>query len=64
MSLARALEKISGISREVPMEAAPATAHMFIVSPLTGGGFLSLFSTHPPVEKRVERLRAMTAMAR
>jgi heat shock protein HtpX len=59
LSLARALEKISGISREVPMEATPATAHMFIVSPLSGGGVLSLFSTHPPVEKRVERLRAM-----
>ncbi|MBI5343211.1 MAG: zinc metalloprotease HtpX [Deltaproteobacteria bacterium] len=59
MSLARALEKISGAGREVPMEATPATAHMFIVSPLTGGGMLSLFSTHPPVEKRVERLRAM-----
>lgn len=60
MSLARALEKISGASRAVPMGASPATAHMFIVSPLTGGGMLSLFSTHPPVEKRVERLRAMT----
>ena len=59
MSLARALEKISGYTREVPMNATPATAHMFIVSPLTGGGLLSLFSTHPPVEKRVERLRAM-----
>lgn len=59
MSLARALEKISGASRAVPMGASPATAHMFIVSPLTGGGMLSLFSTHPPVEKRVERLRAM-----
>jgi heat shock protein HtpX len=63
LSLARALEKISGISREVPMEAAPATAHMFIVSPLSGGGVLSLFSTHPPVEKRVERLRAMAVAA-
>lgn len=60
LSLARALEKISGVSREVPMDATPATAHMFIVSPLTGGGILSLFSTHPPVGKRVERLRAMT----
>jgi heat shock protein HtpX len=64
MSLAGALEKISGISREVPMEASPATAHMFIVSPLTGGGLLSLFSTHPPVEKRVERLRSMAAAVR
>jgi heat shock protein HtpX len=36
---------------------------MFIVSPLTGGGLLSLFSTHPPVEKRVERLRSMAAAA-
>lgn len=63
LSLARALEKISGINREVPMHASPATAHMFIVSPLTGGGLLSLFSTHPPVEKRVERLRAMAATA-
>ena len=60
MSLARALEKISGYTREIPMNATPATAHMFIVSPLTGGGLLSLFSTHPPVEKRVERLRAMS----
>jgi heat shock protein HtpX len=62
LSLARALEKISGASRAVPMDATPATAHMFIVSPLTGGGILSLFSTHPPVEKRVERLRAMTVI--
>ena len=60
MSLARALEKISRVGREVPMNATPATAHMFIVSPLTGGGVLSLFSTHPPVAKRVERLQAMT----
>ncbi|MGZ8461067.1 MAG: zinc metalloprotease HtpX [Candidatus Deferrimicrobiaceae bacterium] len=58
-ALARALEKISGGSRQVPMQASPATAHMFIVSPLTGGGLMSLFSTHPPVEKRVERLMAM-----
>ena len=64
-SLANALEKISHASRRVPMDAAPATAHMFILSPLTGGGILSLFSTHPPVEKRVERLRAMRgALAR
>ena len=58
-ALARALEKISGGSRQVPMHASPATAHMFIVSPLTGGGLMSLFSTHPPVEKRIERLMAM-----
>jgi len=58
-ALAHALEKISGRSRQVPMQASPATAHMFIMSPLTGGGLKSLFSTHPPVEKRVERLMAM-----
>jgi len=58
-ALARALEKISGRSRQVPMHASPATAHMFIMSPLTGGGLMSLFSTHPPVEKRVERLMAL-----
>ncbi len=63
-ALARALEKISGWSRRVPMEASPATAHMFIMSPLTGGGLKSLFSTHPPVEQRIERLLAMRGISR
>jgi heat shock protein HtpX len=63
-ALARALEKISGRSRQVPMEASPATAHMFIMSPLTGGGLMSLFSTHPPVEQRIERLLAMRGISR
>ena len=58
-SLARALEKISGTSRRIPLASTPATAHMFIMSPLSGKGMMSLFSTHPPVEKRVERLRTM-----
>jgi len=58
-SLARALEKISGASKRIPLESTPATAHMFIMSPLSGRGMMSLFSTHPPVEKRVERLRTM-----
>jgi len=58
-SLARALEKISGTSKRIPLESTPATAHMFIMSPLSGRGMMSLFSTHPPMEKRVERLRAM-----
>jgi len=58
-SLARALEKIAGTSKRIPLEATPATAHMFIMSPLSGKGMMSLFSTHPPMEKRVERLRAM-----
>jgi heat shock protein HtpX len=39
--------------------ATPATAHMFIVNPLTGGSLLRLFSTHPPIEERIARLRAM-----
>ncbi len=58
-SLADALQKISYAAQRVPMQASPATAHMFILSPLTGGGIMSLFSTHPPIEKRIERLRAM-----
>lgn len=62
-SLASALEKISAVSRRVPLEASAATAHMFILSPLSGRGMLSLFSTHPPVEKRVERLRKMRLAA-
>lgn len=62
-SLARALEKIAEASKRVPMEASPATAHMFILSPLSGRGMMSLFSTHPPVEKRVERLRAIRVAA-
>ncbi len=62
-SLARALEKIAGASRRAPLEASPATAHMFILSPLSGKGMMSLFSTHPPVEKRVEKLRAMRIAA-
>jgi len=63
-ALARALEKIAGWSRQVPMQASPATAHMFILSPLSGGGIMSLFSTHPPVEKRVERLLALRGISR
>jgi heat shock protein HtpX len=59
-SLASALEKLAQASKRIPMqEAKPATAHMFIVNPLSGGGFASWFSTHPPVEERVRRLRAM-----
>jgi heat shock protein HtpX len=63
-ALARALDKISGWSKQLPMHASPATAHMFIMSPLTGGGLMSLFSTHPPVEKRIERLLAMRGLPR
>ncbi len=59
LSLAGALKKLHAGSRRIPMEANPATAHMFIVSPLTGGGMLSLFSTHPPIEERIARLEAI-----
>ncbi len=60
LGLASALAKLSRASEMAPLEARPETAHMFIVSPLTGGSFLNLFSTHPPVEERIARLRAMT----
>lgn len=58
--LAKALEKMEMAAGLGPVTATPATAHLFIVNPLRGGGFLSLFSTHPPIAERVARLRAMT----
>jgi heat shock protein HtpX len=54
--LASALQKISSASRQIPMKAEPATAHMFIMNPLSGKSLMNLFSTHPPVEKRIEKL--------
>jgi heat shock protein HtpX len=57
--LARALEKLEIASHAVPMQANPATAHLFIVNPLTGQSLMRLFSTHPPVEDRIARLRAL-----
>jgi heat shock protein HtpX len=59
LSLANALRKLELKSEQIPMNANPATAHMFIVSPLHGGGLSSLFSTHPPLEERIARLEAM-----
>lgn len=59
--LANALKKLHTASQRIPMDANPATAHMFIVSPLSGGGLLKLFSTHPPIEERVARLESMRA---
>ncbi len=56
LGLASALKKISGYAERIRLPASPHTAHLFIVNPLRGGGVQSLFSTHPPVEKRVERL--------
>ena len=55
--LARALEKLGAYSKKVPMNANPSTAHMFIVNPLSGKSLMSLFSTHPPLEERIARLR-------
>jgi len=57
--LAGALEKLSRASEIVPMNANPSTAHMFIVNPLTGRSLMNLFSTHPPIEERIARLRSM-----
>ena len=57
--LAQALEKLEYAAERIPMDAKPATAHLFIVNPLRGGKLLSLFSTHPPIEERIARLRAM-----
>jgi len=58
-SLAKALGKLEMAAHKIPMEANPSTAHMFIVNPLRGGGVLSLFSTHPPIEERIARLEEM-----
>jgi len=55
--LARALEKLGAYSKRRPMNANPSTAHMFIVNPLSGKSMMSLFSTHPPLEERIARLR-------
>ncbi len=57
--LANALKKLDMASHRIPMNANPATSHMFIVNPLTGGGLLKLFSTHPPIEERIARLEAL-----
>lgn len=54
--LSNALKKLHWASQKVPMNANPATAHMFIVNPLSGGGLRKLFSTHPPIEERIKRL--------
>jgi len=57
--LANALAKMERTAKQIPMNAEPATAHMFIVSPLSGGDLMSLFSTHPPMEKRIAALMAL-----
>lgn len=64
LSLARALGKLEMAVQRIPMDANPSTAHMFIVNPLRGGGVLSLFSTHPPIEERIARLEEMARTGR
>jgi heat shock protein HtpX len=55
-ALASALQKLDTYSKRMPMQATPSTAHLFIVAPLLGIDFASLFATHPPIAKRIERL--------
>jgi len=57
--LASALEKLTKASQVIPMDVKPSTAHLFIVNPLSGKAFMKLFSTHPPLEERIARLRSM-----
>ncbi len=59
LGLASALEKLGAASERVPLNASPQTSHLFIVNPLSGRSFMRLFSTHPPLEERIERLQAM-----
>ncbi len=60
-ALASALGKLDAYSRRLPMQATPSTAHLFIIQPLLGMNFGSLFSTHPPIAKRIERLTGRPA---
>jgi heat shock protein HtpX len=60
-ALASALTKLDAYSRRLPMQATPSTAHLFIIQPLLGMNFGSLFSTHPPIAKRIERLTGRPA---
>jgi heat shock protein HtpX len=56
LGLVSALKKIEAASKVVPLDANPATAHMFIIKPFSAGGLMSLFSSHPPTERRIEAL--------
>ncbi len=58
--LASALEKLEYAASRIPMSSNPATAHMFIVNPLSAETFMKLFSTHPPIRERIERLKRMS----
>ncbi|MGC2697875.1 MAG: zinc metalloprotease HtpX [Candidatus Angelobacter sp.] len=61
MALASALQKLDAYSKRIPLMASPSTAHLFIVKPMMGLNFGNLFSTHPPIEKRIERLTGRPA---
>jgi heat shock protein HtpX len=60
-ALASALSKLDAYSRRLPLQATPSTAHLFIIQPFLGMNFGSLFSTHPPIAKRIERLTGRPA---
>jgi heat shock protein HtpX len=60
-ALARALQKLDAYSKRIPMVASPSTAHLFIVQPAIGTSLANLFSTHPPISKRIERLTGRPA---
>ena len=60
-ALASALRKIADVSAQVPLDASPQTAHMFIINPLRSHMLQNLFSTHPPLEQRLERLQSVAA---
>ncbi len=62
--LANALRKLEASNERMPLDASPATAHLFIVNPLSAQGIARLFSTHPPIEERIRRLERMAAGAR
>ena len=64
MALAYALNNLDAYSRNIPMQANPATENMFIVNPLTGGSIQRLFSTHPPMEERIANLQEMARTGR
>ena len=59
--LANALRKLETANERMPLDAGPATAHLFIVNPLSAQGMSRLFSTHPPIEERIRRLEQMAA---
>ena len=61
LSLANALQKLQAGAKQIPMQAQPSTAHLFIINPLSAQSFAKLFSTHPPTEERISRLEALAA---